>query len=209
MDLIRTVERLLAPLRRRVMLMIGRAVLLRIDDSQARQLLQIEGLLGEVMDAVERIQEYGFSSVPPAGAEVLVAAPGGMRQHPIAGAVEDARVRPTSLPSGTVILYTDQDGGIRRPARQRLILQGETDRRLCWLITRGDGDSAGLALVGTLLRPAGATARLRAAVGDSRGNVDVTPSDIRLSVGETSIVMNGRSIRLRAGATVMRIEPPP
>lgn len=104
-----TIEHLTRPIRRRVMLMVGRAVLSAIDDERKLQALQVRGLSRELIDRVERFQEYGFTSHPHPRAEVLLLAPGGIRQHPIAIAVDDRRYRPTGLKRGEVCLYTDED----------------------------------------------------------------------------------------------------
>ena len=100
---------LIRDLFRRVRLMVGRAVLAAVDDTLRMQTVQLEGLSGEVLDRVERFQQYGFSSHPHPEAEVLLLAAGGIRQHPIAAAVDDRRYRPTGIEEGEVVLYTDED----------------------------------------------------------------------------------------------------
>ena len=105
----REFERLSRPLRRRVMLMVGRAVLAVVDDGRRMQAVQVEGLAGEILDGAERMQNYGFTSHPHPGAEALLLAVGGMRQHPIVAAVDDRRHRPTGLAEGEVCLYTSED----------------------------------------------------------------------------------------------------
>ena len=213
MDLIRTVERLMAPLRRRVMLMVGRAVLRRPpDDSTARQLLQVEGLAGEVLDGVERMQEYGFTSVPPEGAEVLLVAPGGMRQHPIAVAVEDARRRPTGSGAGTVIVYGARDGDAEGVARQRLMLPSgsSTDRQQrLTLVSRSARDTDDVSLVICRHYSGVPQALARASDGSRRADVIVTPTSITLSTGtgRAQIILSDDTIELRGGSTVMRVAP--
>lgn len=105
----RTVERLVWPLRRRVMLMVGRAVLALVDDDPQLQVLQVRALRGETIDRAERFQQYGFTGVPEEGAEVVVVCPGGIRQHPLVIAVDDRRHRPTGLRKGEVCVYTRED----------------------------------------------------------------------------------------------------
>ena len=108
MNLIANYERLSRELRRRVMMMIGRAVLKVIDDSTGLQIVQVEALAGEVIDRAERIQSYGFTSHPLPGADALVLAVGGMRQHPVV-LVDDRRHRLKDLEKGDVAVYTDLD----------------------------------------------------------------------------------------------------
>ena len=102
-------DRLIGPLRRRVLLMIGRAVVRVVDDSLKLQAVQVEGLSGEVLDGIERWQQYGFTSVPHPGAEAIIAALGGQRQHSVVLAVEDRRYRVMGLEQGEVCIYTDED----------------------------------------------------------------------------------------------------
>ena len=109
LSVIRAVERLLRPLKRRVLLMVGRAVLLLLDDTARLQALQVEGLTGETLDALQRIQQYGFTSNPHPGAECIVLSLGGARQHSIVIAADDRRYRPTGLPAGAVCHYTSED----------------------------------------------------------------------------------------------------
>lgn len=98
------------PLGRRVRLMVGRAILKVIDDTQKCQTVQANVLEGEAHDVVERFQEYGFTSVPEAGAEAIVVALAGDRSHLVSIASEDRRYRPTGLQKGEVAIYTLQNG---------------------------------------------------------------------------------------------------
>lgn len=107
--MIRTVTKLIAPLKRRVLLMIGRAIIQLVDDSGGIQVVQLVALDGEILDRVERFQEYGFTSVPHPGAEGALTAVGGDRSHGLLVAVEDRRYRLKGLAGGEVAIYDDQD----------------------------------------------------------------------------------------------------
>ncbi|PCJ57844.1 MAG: hypothetical protein COA65_08850 [Rhodospirillaceae bacterium] len=106
-DIARVVQKLIAPLRRRVQLMVSRAVIRVIDDSLKGQELQITGLAGEVLDGVEHIQTYGLTSHPHPGAEAIALAVGGSRSHAVVVAVGDRRYRLTGLAQGEVALHDD------------------------------------------------------------------------------------------------------
>lgn len=106
--MIRTVEKILAPLKRRVRLMVSRAIIKAIDDSKGLQQMQVDALADETLDRVERFQGYGFTSVPLPGGSALVVCVGGSRSHPVIVATDDARYRLTGLQPGEVALYTDQ-----------------------------------------------------------------------------------------------------
>ena len=106
---ITAIDKMTAPLRRRVMLMIGRAVLQAVNGGSKCQTVQITALSGEVLDGVERPTQYGFTSHPHPGAEVVLLAVGGNRDHGVAICVGDRRYRLTGLAAGEVALHDDLD----------------------------------------------------------------------------------------------------
>ena len=185
MDLRAQFDRLIGPLRRRVLLMIGRAVVRVVDDSLKLQAVQVEGLPGEVLDGIERWQQYGFTSVPHPGAEAIIAALGGQRQHSVVLAVEDRRYRVMGLEQGEVCIYTDEDDGDPHRitlGRGRFIRLEAAELSL---ELDGDGDVATL------------TAGLGTIVMDAAG--------VTITMGGSTIVMDDSSISLTAGdgATVV------
>lgn len=105
--MISAIEKLTEDMRNRVRLMVGRAVLSVISDSTAIQTAQARLLADEVQDDVERVQEYGFTSVPQPGAEAVIAFVGGNRDHGLIIAVDDRRYRLKGLAGGEVALYDD------------------------------------------------------------------------------------------------------
>ena len=98
-------SRLVAPLKRRVMLMISRAVITLVDDSLKLQSLQASAMPGELLEDIERFQEYGFSSVPLPGTEAVLVFPGGNREHGICVGTDDRKFRPTGLNPGETCIY--------------------------------------------------------------------------------------------------------
>lgn len=101
-------NRLLAPIQRRAMLMIGRCVLNAVSDGAPVQLVQLSGLADEVRDKVERMAEYGFTSNPLPGAKGVAVFVGGERGHGVVIATGDSRYRLQELEPGEVALYTDE-----------------------------------------------------------------------------------------------------
>jgi len=87
--------------------MLAKARARLIDDTGGFQRVQIEVLKGEVRDDAVRLQEYGFSSHPFAGATALVAFLSGNRSHPVIVALDDAARRKKGLRQGEVIIYDD------------------------------------------------------------------------------------------------------
>lgn len=104
MDL-RSLSKILAPIRMRLANMVSRAVVKIVNDDAKVQLLQLGVLAGETHDKVERLQEYGFTSVPLPGSEALVLFVGGRRDHGIVVATDDRRHRMKGLEPGEVALY--------------------------------------------------------------------------------------------------------
>jgi phage baseplate assembly protein V len=92
----------------RTRLMIGRCILRAVNDGAAVQLVQAQLLADEIQDDVERIQQYGYTSVPLPGAEGVVLFVGGNRDHGLMIACDDRRYRLKGLESGEVAIYDDQ-----------------------------------------------------------------------------------------------------
>lgn len=105
----REFAKLLAPLSRRLRLMASRAVLSLISDATGMQIVQVKLLNGEVRDGIERVQNYGFTSVPLPGAEAIFLSLGGDRDHGIVITADDRRFRIKGLQGGEVAIYTDED----------------------------------------------------------------------------------------------------
>lgn len=97
-------NRMIAPLKRGLQLLVSRAVVSMVNDAYARQNLQLRLQSDEVADDVERFQNYGHYSVPKAG-EAIVVAVGGKRSHLVAVVVDDKSVRPADLIAGDSVLY--------------------------------------------------------------------------------------------------------
>ncbi|MDM4768673.1 phage baseplate assembly protein V [Solimonas sp. SE-A11] len=99
------IARLLQPLARRIRLAIGTGIVRLVDDAGGLQVLQISGLPREVRDRVIRYQNYGYTSVPLPGAQVVLASVGGNRNHLVAVAVDDARHRKGGLEKGEAAMH--------------------------------------------------------------------------------------------------------
>jgi phage baseplate assembly protein V len=87
---------------------VGRCVLAAIKDGAPAQLAQVSMLAGEVRDNVERMSDYGFTSVPLPGAQGVVVFVGGERGHGVVIATGDSRYRLKDLQPGEVAIYTDE-----------------------------------------------------------------------------------------------------
>lgn len=106
--MIRELQKLLGPLRLRLAALLGRGESHLSNSTGSRQLLQIELARGEVLDNVEHVEPYGFTSNPLAGAEVVAASFCGDRTHTVVLLAADGRYRKQGLQAGEVALYTDE-----------------------------------------------------------------------------------------------------
>ena len=117
----RYIDRLLAPIRRRITGMITRALVTDVVENLQRQNIQVKMHANESADNIERFQNYGFSSVPPPGSEAILAALGGNLANLIALAVEDKKVRPQGE-SGDVFLYHQEGHKIRLTKDGKIVI---------------------------------------------------------------------------------------
>lgn len=105
--MLKKIEKIIEPLKRRILLMIGRCIVTAVNDDDAIQSLQIKTIGGVVLDNVERFQDYGYTSVPHIGAEGFVSFVGGNTAHGLVNKADDRRYRPTGLKPGEVAIYDD------------------------------------------------------------------------------------------------------
>lgn len=106
--MIEVIQKLTEDIRGKVRLMVGRAILAAISDAGPIQTAQAKLLADETHDDMERVQEYGLTSVPLPGAEGVVVFVGGNRDHGLIVATDDRRYRIKGLQGGEVAIYTDE-----------------------------------------------------------------------------------------------------
>ena len=80
---------------------LSRAKIESVNDDHGLQQVQVTLGPEEVLDAVPRIQNYGFTSLPAPGAEAAVI-------DEVVIAVDDSRYRLKRLKRGEVAIYTDE-----------------------------------------------------------------------------------------------------
>lgn len=100
--------RVLRSLQRRMATLIGRAVLLAVNAGTGLQSVQVRILADEVMDGVEHMEPYGFTSNPLPGAEGVVLNVAGQRGACVGLNFGNRGLRVTGLKSGEVCIYTDE-----------------------------------------------------------------------------------------------------
>lgn len=92
----------------RALNMLAKAVVKTIVDTLGRQTAQVEVTKGELIDDMERMQDYGFSSnPPPGGTDAFVAFLGGSREQGVIIRMENRNFRIKALKSGEVAMFDD------------------------------------------------------------------------------------------------------
>lgn len=132
----RMLKRMLAPVKRRVSLMVTRAIINLIDDSDGMQLVQLDRLSDVTSDEAEHFQPFGLSSHPPKESEAIGLAVGGDQDHIVAICAQHRDHRPTNLNEGETKIYSahgntlllDSNGNIivENSSGARVALNGET-----------------------------------------------------------------------------------
>jgi phage baseplate assembly protein V len=92
---------------RRVQMMFGRARVTHTDDSGPVQIMQVRASAIEVSDGRKRMAEFGFTSNPPYGADVLTLHVAGDRGAGTVFATNHQQSRPTGLLQGETMLYSE------------------------------------------------------------------------------------------------------
>jgi hypothetical protein len=90
----------------RIQMMICKALLASVDDTQEIQLVKVIANEGEVQDGLERIQDYGFTSNPPLNGDAVILYIGGNKDHGVVIKAGAGAVRKKGLLTGEVSVYT-------------------------------------------------------------------------------------------------------
>ena len=90
----------------RIEMMLAKAIIKAVNDEGDIQLVKISVLAGETQDGIERLQNYGFASVPPNGSEAFVAYLNGNRDHGVVLVCDNGEHRPRNLNDGEAVFYS-------------------------------------------------------------------------------------------------------
>ena len=96
---------------------------LGVDDSPEIQVIKVEMLAGESRTA-RRLQQYGLTTVPLAGAESVHLTLNGDRGRTVMLAVDDRRYRPVDLQPGDSCLYTHEGTLVHLRKGQKIYVEG-------------------------------------------------------------------------------------
>lgn len=101
----KAVKEVVGTIQNKVLLLVGRGLILAIDDSKGIQKLQITLLADEVKDQVESFGHFGFTSNPPVKTECIMVSVGGSRDNGVVIATENRELRLKNLAPGESALY--------------------------------------------------------------------------------------------------------
>ncbi len=96
---------LLNQIQARLKSILARGVISTVNDDNGRQFCDVSVLSGEVKRQVERIQHWGFSSVPPKGSGAILGFIGADRNRPVILGDDNVGSRPKGLSEGDNIIY--------------------------------------------------------------------------------------------------------
>lgn len=124
-------DRLLDSIKRKIFLLIGRGVVKTVTPTTGTQGVQVVALDNETISDIERLEEYGFTSVPLAESEAVIGFPNGNRDQGIVLCIGDRRYRPTNLASGEVSVYDNNgskillkaDGSIEIESKNKMTIK--------------------------------------------------------------------------------------
>lgn len=104
MPLLNELNRWFGPWRVRIMNMLRRAVVVSTSDNTPIQLMKVNLGNGDIQAKIERIQNFGLTSVPKANAQAVVLFVNGNRDNPIIVACDDGNFR-VHVDEGEVAVY--------------------------------------------------------------------------------------------------------
>lgn len=105
MDLLSQIQRMLLPIKRKISLLLQKALVQSVIDSKNIQLVKVKLGSDDIKDMMERLQPYGLTSVPSVGAEAVVGFIGGNRDNGVVILVDDSKSRKKDLLPGDVAVY--------------------------------------------------------------------------------------------------------
>lgn len=103
-----------------------RGVINLVNSGEGIQKVQVSGLADETIADVEFMQQFGLTSVPPKGTQVVVIPVGGATTHSVVVATENGSFRVKNLKGGEVAVYDESGSSI--VLRNGKLIEVECDR---------------------------------------------------------------------------------
>lgn len=184
-------SRELHALENRLLNAIGRGVLTSVDDSRGLQIVELDGMPGEELKDVERIQNYGFTSHPKEGSQAVLVFPQGDRGHGIVVAMDDMGARLKDLAQGDVAVH-DGRGNVVKLTEDGIEVEAAESAVVVTAATEVTIQAAGSVTVqaaGSAKVQAGGAVDLEAggAASVKAGSVDIEAGAANIAAGAVSI----------------------
>jgi len=110
---------------RRIQMMLGRGRVMLVDDSGPVQKIQVRSNKHEVADDRLRVTEFGFSSNPPVGSDVLTSHISGDRTDGAVYATNHQESRPRGMAPGESMLYSEDGKQIYLTASGGIVVEAK------------------------------------------------------------------------------------
>lgn len=164
----------IAPLGRKLRRLIKRSLLRRVSYNGQMRLLQILGEGGQVLDGIEHLEPFGFTSHPLSGAEPIALALNGNGSHTIVILVNDQRYR-LVLEEGEAAIYNHHGDKVHIKKDRSISVQAALKVELETPLVHCTGDltAAGKITGQTVTNTAGTTLGGHTHTGDSGGTTGV------------------------------------
>lgn len=107
-EVIKIISRTIAPIKRKILLMVAHGIMEEIKDSGPLQLAQATYLEGETKDSIRVMHYFGFSSNAPVGSECVAVSVGGNRESSVIIATENRDYRIKDLAPGDAVFYNKE-----------------------------------------------------------------------------------------------------
>lgn len=120
------IESTLQAIKKKIFLLIGRAIITAIDSSTKTPVIQVTGLKGETITDVEFINPYGFEAIPTEGQAVIVFV-NGNRDQGLCLVMHNREERPTDLEDDEVQMYSKFNNYIKCNKDEEVEINGNAD----------------------------------------------------------------------------------
>ncbi len=123
--MISQLNKFIEPLRNKVLSMVAKALIESVNDTTKMQTVKISILKDEVVDEIDRVQNFGFTSVPPVNSEAVALSIGGDRSNMIVVVVDNSDSRLKGLEVGESAVYNAFETFIKLLKDKKIIIQGD------------------------------------------------------------------------------------
>jgi phage baseplate assembly protein V len=117
---------LLDMLKRKIYLLIGRAILSAVDNGTKTATVQVTGLNGETITGIEVLSPYGFEAYPGQGQAVVLFV-NGNRDQGMVLSIHDRENRPTDLEEGESSQYSKFNNYVKCNKNEEVEVNGKDD----------------------------------------------------------------------------------